>query len=113
MLCYEWTDTALDSNTAFSILACKCALVPPYGCSNVEPVAAVVSYYNTCTEDADLTWSELAAREVLAPLNMTHSFFGAVPDSLFPDISVPGGENWADLIVGAGYDPVAGMWVRI
>jgi CubicO group peptidase (beta-lactamase class C family) len=71
-----------------------------------------LSYYNTYT-NADLTWSELAAREILAPLNMTHSFFGAVPDSRFPEISVPGGENWADLIVGAGYDPAAGMWVRI
>ena len=51
--------------------------------------------------------------EILAPLNMTHSFFGAIPDSLLPYIGVPGGPNWADLIVGLGYDPAAGMWVRI
>jgi hypothetical protein len=80
--------------------------------TDIDSAAAVVSHYNTYA-NASLTWSELAAQEILAPLNMTHSFFGAVPDSHFPSISVPGGENWADLVVGAGYDPAAGMWVRI
>lgn len=42
---------------------------------------------------------------------MTHSFLGAVPDRLVPDIGIPGGENFADLVVGLGYDPAAGMWV--
>lgn len=59
----------------------------------------------------DLHWSEFVTQHILAPLNMTHSFLGAVPDGLIPDIGVPGGDNWADLVVGPGYDPAAGMWV--
>ncbi|KAH7389766.1 beta-lactamase/transpeptidase-like protein [Pyrenochaeta sp. MPI-SDFR-AT-0127] len=71
--------------------------------------SAVVAYYNNVTQ-LDLTWSQLVAKEILAPLNMTHSFFGTVPQDLMPHIGVPGIENWADLIVGLGYDPAAGMW---
>jgi hypothetical protein len=54
----------------------------------------------------------MAAEEILRPLNMTHSFFGPVPDTLIPSVTVPGGDNWADLVVGEGYNPAAGMWVR-
>lgn len=60
---------------------------------------------------SDISWSELVTQEILQALNMTHSFFGPVPSSLFSDVSVPGGENWVDLIVGSGYDAAAGMWV--
>lgn len=72
--------------------------------------AAVASCYNELTRE-DLTWSQLTAREILDPLNMTHSFFGSTPDSLIPSVSVPGGPNWADLVLGEGYNPAAGMWV--
>ena len=72
--------------------------------------AAVASYYNEITRQ-DLTWSQFATQELLEPLDMTHSFFGCVPDSLIPVVSVPGGENWADLVIGEGYNPAAGMWV--
>lgn len=51
-------------------------------------------------------------REILPSLNMTHSFFGPIPEALTPYTGVPGGSNWADLVVGLGYDPAAGMWVR-
>ncbi|KAL1598357.1 hypothetical protein SLS59_007041 [Nothophoma quercina] len=71
--------------------------------------AAVASYYNEITRE-DLSWSQLVTQEILEPLNMTHSFFGAVQDELIPDVSVPGGENWADLVLGEGYNPAAGMW---
>lgn len=50
--------------------------------------------------------------QILAPLNMTHSFFGRIPDSLLPDIGIPGAPNFADLTMGLGYDPVGGLWVR-
>lgn len=73
--------------------------------------AAVTSYHNKIRHD-NLTWSQLVTQELLAPLNMTHSFFGPVPDSLVPAVTVPGGDNWADLIIGEGYNPAAGMWVR-
>lgn len=72
--------------------------------------AAVASYYNDMTGE-NLTWSQIVKQEMLGPLNMTHSFLGPIPDSLVPSISVPGGDNWADLIVGEGYNPAAGMWV--
>jgi CubicO group peptidase (beta-lactamase class C family) len=73
--------------------------------------AAVAAYYNGLTQK-NLTWSQMAAEEILRPLNMTHSFFGPVPDTLIPSVTVPGGDNWADLVVGEGYNPAAGMWVR-
>lgn len=79
--------------------------------TDVESLGAVVTYYNNLTE-SNLTWSQFAMQEVLSPLNMTHSFFGAIPIELLPYVGVPGGPNWADLIVGLGYDPAAGMWVR-
>lgn len=72
--------------------------------------AAVALYYNEITRE-DLTWSQFIAQEILEPLNMTNSFLGPAPDSLVPGISVPGGDNWADLVVGEGYNPAAGMWV--
>lgn len=68
-----------------------------------------MAYYNNLT-NSDILWSQLVANKIFAPLNMTHSFFGSVPQDLLPSIGIPGGENWADLIVGAGYDPAAGMW---
>ncbi|KAF1927179.1 beta-lactamase/transpeptidase-like protein [Didymella exigua CBS 183.55] len=71
--------------------------------------AAVASYYNEITRE-DLTWSDIVEQEILEPLNMTNSFFGPIPDSLIPGISVPGGDNWADLVIGEGYNPAAGMW---
>lgn len=70
-----------------------------------------MKYYNDFT-GLDVNWSDFVMHEILAPLNMTNSFFGTIPDRLLPNIGVPGGENWADLIVGLGYDPAAGMWVR-
>jgi CubicO group peptidase (beta-lactamase class C family) len=73
--------------------------------------AAVARYYNDLT-GTDLTWSELATKEILNPLNMTHSFFGALPQELLPHIGITGGENWADLLLGTGFDPAAGLWVR-
>lgn len=72
--------------------------------------AAVASYYNKITR-GDLAWSQLTTQELLEPLNMKHSFFGAVPNRLIPFISVPGVDNWADLVLGEGYNPAAGMWV--
>lgn len=71
--------------------------------------SAVVAYYNNITASS-LSWSQLATQHVLEPLNMTHSFFGAVSQDLDPHISVPGVDNWADLIIGEGYNPTAGMW---
>ena len=71
--------------------------------------SAVAAWYTNVT-GKDISWSELATLEVLKPLNMTHSFFGTVPQDLEPFIGIPGGENWADLIVGEGYNPAAGMW---
>jgi CubicO group peptidase (beta-lactamase class C family) len=70
----------------------------------------VTAYYNNMSH-SELTWPQLVDREIFVPLNMTHSFFGALPLDLIADIGVPGGANWADLIVGLGYDPAAGMWV--
>lgn len=72
--------------------------------------AAVASYYNNITRE-NLTWSQLATKELLQPLNMTHSFLGPVTDGLVPYLTVPGGDNWADLVVGEGYNPAAGFWV--
>jgi hypothetical protein len=112
MLCCVYADMEVDSNTGISILACKFTLNRTFRHADRCCVAAAVSYYNTYSH-SDLIWSQLAAKEILTPLNMTHSFFGAVPDSHIPEIGVPGGENWADLIVGTGYDPAAGMWVRV
>jgi CubicO group peptidase (beta-lactamase class C family) len=83
---------AAYSNAGFSILG-----------------SAVAAYYNNVS-DTDQSWSHIATQQLLQPLNMTHSFFGKVPQDLEPYIGVPGGENWADLLVGEGYNPVAGMW---
>ncbi|KAH7081058.1 beta-lactamase/transpeptidase-like protein [Paraphoma chrysanthemicola] len=71
--------------------------------------SAVAAYYNNVT-GSDLTWSQLATEQLLQPLGMIHSFFGPVPQSLESFIGVPGRENWADLIIGEGYNPAAGMW---
>jgi CubicO group peptidase (beta-lactamase class C family) len=71
--------------------------------------SAVAAYYNNLT-NSSLQWSQIASQELLQPLNMTHSFFGVVPQDLEPYIGVPGGENWADLLIGEGYNPAAGMW---
>ena len=71
--------------------------------------AAVAAYYNNVTSSS-LTWSELATQELLLSLNMTHSFFGTIPQDHHPDVGIPGGDNWADLIISEGYDPAAGMW---
>jgi CubicO group peptidase (beta-lactamase class C family) len=73
--------------------------------------SAVVAHYNRLTKSS-LTWSELAREKIFLPMEMTHSFFGVLPLDLLPYIGVPGGivPSWADLIVGMGYDPAAGMW---
>ncbi|KAF2019443.1 beta-lactamase/transpeptidase-like protein [Aaosphaeria arxii CBS 175.79] len=71
--------------------------------------SAVVSHYNEIT-GSDSSWSQFAMDEIFSSLDMTHSFFGVIPDGLRPYIGVPGGPNWADLVVGLGYDPAAGMW---
>ncbi|KAH7303822.1 beta-lactamase/transpeptidase-like protein [Stachybotrys elegans] len=71
--------------------------------------SAITNYYNNITE-SDLTWNDLMMQEILSPLNMTHTFLGSIPDELLPEIGVPGSPNWADLVIGLGYDPAAGMW---
>jgi CubicO group peptidase (beta-lactamase class C family) len=83
---------AAYSNAGFSILG-----------------SAVAAYYND-VNNTKLSWSCIATEQLLQPLNMTHSFFGTVPQDLESYIGVPGGENWADLLIGEGYNPVAGMW---
>lgn len=71
--------------------------------------SASANYYNNIT-GSDLNWSELTMQEILAPLNMTHSILGPLPEKLLPDVGVPGSAHWADLVVGLGYDPAAGIW---
>lgn len=71
--------------------------------------SAVASYYNNIS-NFSLPWSQIATNQLLQPLNMIHSFFGVVPQDLEPFIGVPGGDNWADLMIGEGYNPAAGMW---
>jgi CubicO group peptidase (beta-lactamase class C family) len=71
--------------------------------------SAVAAHYNNIT-NSNLSWSQSATNQILDPLNMTHSFFGPVPQDLEPFISVPGGDNWVDLLIGEGYNPAAGMW---
>lgn len=73
---------------------------------------AVAAYYNELTCE-NRTWSELVSKEILKPLDMTHSFLGPVSDGLIPVLTIPGGDNWADLVIGEGYNPAAGMWVGI
>jgi CubicO group peptidase (beta-lactamase class C family) len=71
---------------------------------------AAAAYYNNMS-NTSLSWSEMTTKQVLKPLNMTHSFFGHIPQPLEPFIAIPGGgDNWADLLVGEGYNPTAGMW---
>ncbi|KAB2577912.1 Beta-lactamase-like protein [Lasiodiplodia theobromae] len=70
---------------------------------------AVANYYNLLA-DTNYTWSEYATKSILENLNMTHSFFGAIPEELLPNVGVPGGPNWVDLVIGPGYDPAGGMW---
>lgn len=104
-------DGETDSNAGIGLLGGRFSFFFPLenGVSDIPIPAAVAAYYSNVTH-SNWTWSDLATRELLIPLNMTHSFFGAVPQHLIPDLSIPGGENWADLIVGEGYDPAAGMW---
>jgi CubicO group peptidase (beta-lactamase class C family) len=83
---------AAYSNAGFSILG-----------------SAVAAYYNNIS-NTDQSWSRMATQQLLEPLGMTHSFFGPVPQDLEPYTGVPGSDNWADLLVGEGYNPVAGMW---
>ncbi|KAF2997992.1 hypothetical protein E8E13_006930 [Curvularia kusanoi] len=83
---------------------------PAYSNAGIGILGAAVASYSNELARENLTWSQLAAREILAPLDMSHSFFGPVPDRLVPFVTVPGGENWADLVVGEGYNPAAGMW---
>jgi CubicO group peptidase (beta-lactamase class C family) len=71
--------------------------------------SAVAAYYNNIT-NTSLLWSQITTNQILSPLNMTHSFFGQVPQDLEPFVSIPGGENWADLLISEGYNPAAGMW---
>lgn len=71
--------------------------------------SAVAAYYNNISA-SNIPWSSTATQELLEPLNMTHSFFGPVPQDLEPYIGIPGGDNWADLLIGEGYNPAAGMW---
>ncbi|KAL1621259.1 hypothetical protein SLS54_005755 [Diplodia seriata] len=73
---------------------------------------AVASYHNRLTS-MNHTWTEYATYNILERLNMTHTFFGAIPDALVPSIGVPGGPNWVDLVIGPGYDPAGGMWPRL
>lgn len=75
-------------------------------------IGAVTAAYNSLNSSG-AAWTQLATTEILTPLNMTHSFFGPIPDALIPDIGVPGGANWVELLVGTGYEPAAGMWVRL
>ncbi|KAH7363697.1 beta-lactamase/transpeptidase-like protein [Pyrenochaeta sp. MPI-SDFR-AT-0127] len=70
---------------------------------------AIATCYNNIT-NSDMPWSQIATRELLEPLNMTHSFFGQIPQDLEPFMTVPGGDNWADIIVAEGYAPAGGMW---
>jgi CubicO group peptidase (beta-lactamase class C family) len=81
--------------------------------SNVGPAligAAAAAYYNNIS-NTSLSWSEITTKQVLTPLNMTHSFFGHIPQLLQPFIAMPGtGDTWTDLLVGESYNPAAGMW---
>ncbi|OJD29311.1 penicillin-binding protein [Diplodia corticola] len=70
---------------------------------------AAANYHNQLA-GTNQTWTEYATSSILDHLNMTHSFFGAIPDALIPNIGVPGGPNWVDLVIGPGYDPAGGMW---
>jgi CubicO group peptidase (beta-lactamase class C family) len=72
--------------------------------------AAAAAYYNKIS-NSSLSWSEITTKQVLTPLNMTHSFFGHIPQLLKHYIAIPGiGDPWTDLSVGEGYNPAAGMW---
>ncbi|KAH7406772.1 beta-lactamase/transpeptidase-like protein [Phaeosphaeria sp. MPI-PUGE-AT-0046c] len=71
--------------------------------------SSIAAHYNNIS-NSSLPWSSITTQELLAPLNMTHSFFGTIPQDLEPYIGIPGGNSWADLLIGEGYNPAAGMW---
>jgi CubicO group peptidase (beta-lactamase class C family) len=81
--------------------------------SNVGPAligVAAAAYYNNIS-NTSLSWGEITTKQVLKPLDMTHSFLGHIPQPLEPFIAISGGgDTWADLLVGEGYNPAAGIW---
>lgn len=76
---------------------------------NVDRTDAVANYHNQLAS-TNQTWTEYATQKILKHLNMTHSFFGAIPKALVSNIGVPGVPHWVDLLIGPGYDPAGGMW---
>lgn len=91
-LAFAPSQRASYSNAGFSMLG--------YGIAN----------YRNLLRSTSLSWGEVATEDVLKPLNMSHSFFGPIPNQLKKNISVPNTANWADLVIRAGYDPAVGMW---
>jgi len=91
-LVFAPSQRASYSNAGFNLLG--------YGIAN----------YRNRLRNSSLSWSEVAIEDVLRPLNMSHSFFGPIPHQLKDNISVPNTVNWADLMIGDGYDPAVGMW---
>ncbi|KAK8225267.1 beta-lactamase/transpeptidase-like protein [Phyllosticta paracitricarpa] len=70
---------------------------------------AVAAYRNRLSS-SNLVWNDVVTEDIFKPLNMTHSFFGPIPDDLRRLVCVPAGETWTDLQVGPGYDPAGGGW---
>ncbi|KAK8160214.1 beta-lactamase/transpeptidase-like protein [Phyllosticta citribraziliensis] len=70
---------------------------------------AVAAYRNRLSS-SNLVWNDVVTEDIFKPLNMTHSFFGPIPDELRRLVCVPAGETWTDLQVGPGYDPAGGGW---
>ncbi|PSN59293.1 beta-lactamase/transpeptidase-like protein [Corynespora cassiicola Philippines] len=81
-----------------------------YSNAGISILASAVAAYYSKIKGSSMSWNDFAAQEILAPLNMTHTFTGRIPSSLTPDVGVPAFPHWADLLVGTGYDPAAGMW---
>ncbi|KAK8232821.1 beta-lactamase/transpeptidase-like protein [Phyllosticta capitalensis] len=109
----EWTST--DPSEVIASVKEKPLLFAPgqrvaYSNAGTCILGYAVAAYRNRLSSSNLFWNDIVKEDIFKPLEMTHSFFGPIPDDLRRLVCVPAGETWTDLQVGPGYDPSGGGW---
>ncbi|RVD87205.1 uncharacterized protein DFL_001448 [Arthrobotrys flagrans] len=91
-LIWQVGETPSYSNTGFSILG------------------LATGNYRKKLKKETKSWASSIKKDIFDPLNMGHTFAGAIPCALRKDIVTPNSRNMVDLTVPAVHDPAGGIF---
>ncbi|KAF3929402.1 hypothetical protein ABW19_dt0207632 [Dactylella cylindrospora] len=84
--------------------------MPSYSNTGFSMLGIAVERYYSKLWNTTRTFGDIIAKDILSPLNMSHSFLGPIPPHLRNDVITPAATNFVDKLFAESHDPAGGMY---